>query len=289
MSSDSDVVMEDSSSAAAAAAHPPPNGGASPADSETIAAHAALAPHDSPHPELLPQATPEQKAAAEKKKDEGNVLFGKCKYVAAREAYTAAIDLDPKNPVYYSNRAFCDLKLEEYGSALIDADKAIELDRTFVKAYYRRGAAHLALGKLQDARSDFRTVTKLKPGDKDAQTKLKDTEKQIYAAAFRKAIEGEATKPASETLAGSLEHMTVEDSYQGPRYVRGAIDLKFVTDLMEHFKNQRRLPKKYVYEILMDVLKVFQALPTMLEIEVAPEKKFTVCGDVHGQVSDRYT
>jgi serine/threonine-protein phosphatase 5 len=123
-----------------------------------------------------------------------------------------AIELSPRQPAYYSNRAFCELKLEEYGSALMDADRAIELDRTFIKAYYRRGAAHLALGKYKDARGDFKTVVKIKPSDKDAQNKLKECEKAIYAAAFNEAIAGVPRKPASETVGDQIAEMTIESS-----------------------------------------------------------------------------
>ena len=33
------------------------------------------------------------------------------------------------------------------GYAITDADKAIELDRTYLKAYYRRADANMALGR----------------------------------------------------------------------------------------------------------------------------------------------
>ena len=96
-----------------------------------------------------------------------------------------------------------------------------------MKAYYRRGAAHMALGKTKEARLDFKTVVKLKPSDKDAQSKLKECEKAIYAAAFSKAIEGEKRKPASETV--DVRDMTVEESYTGPRYVSGKSQKKQTT------------------------------------------------------------
>ena len=35
------------------------------------------------------------------------------------------------------NRAFAQLKAENYGSAIVDADAALAIDPTFVKAYYR--------------------------------------------------------------------------------------------------------------------------------------------------------
>jgi len=60
-----------------------------------------------------PDPTPEAKAQAEALKAEGNKLFAACKFSQARDKYTEAIELDPKNAALFSNRAFCDLKLEE--------------------------------------------------------------------------------------------------------------------------------------------------------------------------------
>jgi serine/threonine-protein phosphatase 5 len=70
-------------------------------------------------------------------------------YDEAVEGYTQAISFDPYNPIYYSNRSVSYLKLELYGSALEDAVKATELDPKFVKGYYRRASAHMALGNLK--------------------------------------------------------------------------------------------------------------------------------------------
>ena len=257
-----------------------------PQDMATLASEAAKSPSEKAHPELLSSPTPEAQAAAEAEKERGNALFAACKFNLAREAYTKAIDLSPRVPAYWSNRAFCELKLEEYGSALLDADKAIELDRSFIKAYYRRGAAHMALGKMKEARLDFKTVVKLKPSDKDAQSKLKECEKTIYAAAFAAAIEGEKRPPASQTAKESVKDMQVESGYSGPRYTPGAIDLSFVRGLMDLYKSQKRLPRKYIYEILMDIIPLLRSLPTLVDIDIPAGAKFTVCGDVHGQFWD---
>jgi hypothetical protein len=53
----------------------------------------------------------------------------------AVEAYTEAIDFDATNAVYYSNRAFCFIKLESFGLAIIDATKGIEVVRSRVVAH----------------------------------------------------------------------------------------------------------------------------------------------------------
>ena len=77
------------------------------------------------------------------------------------------------------NRAQANLKLENYGSAMADADEALKLDPRFTKAYYRRGSALVALARYKEARSDFVKVTKLEPNAKDAVVKLAECDKMI--------------------------------------------------------------------------------------------------------------
>jgi len=54
-------------------------------------------------------------------------------YDEAIRLYTEAISLNPKSAVYYANRSFAQLRMENYGYALDDASKAIENDRKYVK------------------------------------------------------------------------------------------------------------------------------------------------------------
>jgi len=61
------------------------------------------------------------------------IPFSARKYSQAIDLYTQAIELNSGNAVYYSNRAFAHLRLEEYGSAIQDATKAIEVDPKYSK------------------------------------------------------------------------------------------------------------------------------------------------------------
>ena len=81
----------------------------------------------------------EDKAAAEKHKQEGNALMSSKQYDKAINAYTEATKLDPSNPVYYSNRAAAHSSKGDHLTAAVDAEKAIELDPKFTKGYSRLG------------------------------------------------------------------------------------------------------------------------------------------------------
>ena len=56
-------------------------------------------------------------------------------FTEAVEGYTKAIALNPTNAVYYANRAAAHIHLENFGFALADASKAIELDPKYTKVY----------------------------------------------------------------------------------------------------------------------------------------------------------
>ncbi|KAI8972084.1 hypothetical protein BDB01DRAFT_811311 [Pilobolus umbonatus] len=81
------------------------------------------------------------KEEAEKHKIAGNRLFSEKRYEEAIKEYSLAIIQDSTERVYYTNRALCYSKLEKYDDVIVDCRKAIELDPSFVKAYYLIGQA----------------------------------------------------------------------------------------------------------------------------------------------------
>jgi tetratricopeptide (TPR) repeat protein len=56
-------------------------------------------------------------------------------FAEAARGYTEAIELNPNNAVYYANRAAAHIHLENFGCALADASKAIELDPKYIKVW----------------------------------------------------------------------------------------------------------------------------------------------------------
>lgn len=79
------------------------------------------------------------KAEAEKLKAKGNSLMSSKDYSGAIDSYTEAISLDGSNAVYYSNRAAAYSSQNDHALAITDAERAIEIDSSFAKAYHRLG------------------------------------------------------------------------------------------------------------------------------------------------------
>lgn len=72
------------------------------------------------------------------------------KYDEALECYNKSLELK-EDPVLYSNRAAVLLKLNKFAEAEVDCSKAISLDYTYAKAYYRRGMARMELKMYTEA------------------------------------------------------------------------------------------------------------------------------------------
>ncbi|KAH0654585.1 hypothetical protein KY289_032263 [Solanum tuberosum] len=223
---------------------------------------------------------------AEELKQLANEAFKGHKYSQAIDLYTQAIELNGENAVYYANRAFAHSKLEEYGSAIHDGTRAIEIDPRYSKGYYRRGAAYLAMGKFKDALKDFQQVKKLCPNDPDAAKKLKECEKAVMKLKFEEAI----SVPESQrrSVADSIDYhsIEVEPQYAGARIEGDVVTLDFVKKMLDDFKNQKNLHKRYAYQIVLQTREMLRALPSLVDIVVPEGKHFTVCGDVHGQFYD---
>lgn len=204
------------------------------------------------------------------------------------DLYTRAIELQP-SAVYLSNRAFAYTRLEQYGSAIADATAALELDASYVKAYYRRGSARLLLGKFDTAVKDFRAVAKARPNDPDARKKLKECEAAVRKAKFEAAIAAEEAEEEPVSTSIVPADIIVEDGYTGPRLEgdgENVVTLAFVKHLMEEFKSQKKLHQRYCLEILLQVKEILAAHATLMDIPVPEGTHFTVCGDVHGQFYD---
>ena len=136
--------------------------------------------------------------------------------------------------------------------------------------------------------------------------KLAECEKTIKRINFEKAIAVDDPPSPSEGLEidkmgkesfNSMESLSsvmliyvavVEDSYDGARLAEG-VDMtpEFITDMIERFKNGKKLHKKFVYHIIVKAKDTFKAEPTMPDITVNKGNKLTICGDTHGKLSPK--
>lgn len=100
---------------------------------------------------------------ANKYKEQGNAAFKVGDHSKAIEYYTYATELDPKNPIFFTNRSTAYFKMEKYAKSLRDANKAIKLDQNWAKGYYRKGMVLMKQDDFKGALPCLEKASKLKP------------------------------------------------------------------------------------------------------------------------------
>eukprot|EP01128_Nolandella_sp_AFSM9_P003309 TRINITY_DN140_c1_g1_i1.p1 TRINITY_DN140_c1_g1~~TRINITY_DN140_c1_g1_i1.p1 ORF type:complete len:484 (+),score=111.14 TRINITY_DN140_c1_g1_i1:1710-3161(+) len=232
----------------------------------------------------------------EREKATGNRFFKEGQFQPAVVHYSLAIDaLPPPSPetaaaaaILYSNRAFANLKMENFGLVLSDAEKAIELNPGYAKGYYRRASANYVLEHFKKARDDYAKVIQLNPKDKGARLKLKTCKQTLRHIAFSQAISSEHER-VYKCVTTETSRMAVEETYEGPHLPKEGVTLEFVDELRSHFENQKNLHRTYCLRLLQSMFQYLKTQPNIVEVsldDLEDDGKFTVCGDVHGQYYD---
>lgn len=115
--------------------------------------------------------------SADEYKAEGNKFFAAKEFDKAIEQFTNAIEASElPNHVLYSNRSACYASLKNFGKALEDAEKCVEINATWAKGYNRVGAAQYGLGNLDDAQVSYSKALELDPANAMAKSGLSAVE-----------------------------------------------------------------------------------------------------------------
>ncbi|XP_040893094.1 hsp70-Hsp90 organizing protein 1-like isoform X2 [Toxotes jaculatrix] len=114
----------------------------------------------------------EMKRRGEVLTEQGIQMFGQGRFSQAVDVFTEAIHCDPKDHRFYGNRSHCYWCLEQYSSALTDAQRSIELAPDWPKGYFRKGCALMGLKRYSEAEKAMEQVLELDPHIKEASNKL---------------------------------------------------------------------------------------------------------------------
>lgn len=135
--------------------------------------------------------------------------------------------------------------------------------------------------KSREALKDFKTVVQKAPHDRDAKLKLAECEKLVRRVEFEKAIEVADAPSAFEGL--DIDSFVVEKEYDGVQ-LGSEMTQEFIDDMIERFKNGKKIHKKYAFQIVKKAFEIVYDEPTMVEVGVKEGTKLTVCGDTHGMI-----
>lgn len=103
--------------------------------------------------------------------------------------------------VCYANMSMCKNNMGKTEEAAADADKAIALDPTYVKAYYRAGTAYHKLKRWEEAKAALLKGIEMKPDDKEMVALMDKVQAAIVrgepAAASSKAVPKPSKQPTT--------------------------------------------------------------------------------------------
>lgn len=144
-------------------------------------------------------------------KNKGNQFFKAKDYPQAIEFYSKAIEAEPKNQVYYSNRSAAYLANNELNKAWSDGVSAINLKPDWKKGYFRAATALQGLKRYGDAYNTVqRGLAKLN-NDKDLTAKLAELEPHL-------------TVPERYKYKGNYEFQITHDYTAAIKWYEKAVD-----------------------------------------------------------------
>ena len=126
-------------------------------------------------------------ASASKLRNAGDTAFSKGDHKAAIKFYSQAIKAEPKNEKNYYKRFRVYLRKKQYGKALRDIEKSVEVNGDFMQGRVQRGRVLQTVGRCGDAVSTYMEVLQMDPADKTATRELPRVQKCAASVAEAKA------------------------------------------------------------------------------------------------------
>ncbi|GAB4841271.1 hypothetical protein Ancab_022003 [Ancistrocladus abbreviatus] len=146
-------------------------------------------------------------SAAIELKEKGNefVKMGKKHYSDAIDCYTRAINQkvfsESETSILFANRAHVNLLLGNNRRALEDAEQAIKLSPTNIKAFYRAAKASLSLEMLREAKSHCEKGLELSPDNEEVKKLTRQTDIRLSEHKRHEAEVASALRAAKNLVA----------------------------------------------------------------------------------------
>lgn len=152
-----------------------------------------------PKIEATPVATPKPPDFAFYQ-NRANANFVMGEYDTAIVDYNKAIELNSKEPAIYFSRGLAHFNNKSFTPAIADFDKVIELDPKEGSAYFKRGNALEKIGNFEKALTDYQKAVELEPDNEPAKNAL-----QKLQAALPKTTPATTTPTPGKTAAQTPE------------------------------------------------------------------------------------
>ncbi|KAJ1701418.1 hypothetical protein LUZ63_001197 [Rhynchospora breviuscula] len=139
-----------------------------------------------PENDLLPQmgditkeVSEEDRDTAQMHKSKASEALSEGNLEEAVNQLTMAILLNPTSAILYATRASVFVKMKKPNAAIVDANRALEINPDSAKGYKSRGMAKAMLGEWEEAASDLHQAAKL-DYDEEINAVLKKVEPNVH-------------------------------------------------------------------------------------------------------------
>lgn len=181
-------------------------------------------------------------------KEAGNNFLKNKQFDEAIKAYTEAINLEPTDHVFFSNRSAAYLSKGEAMSALNDGSRCITLSPNWPKGYSRKGAALHALRRYDEAIETYEAGLKIAPTDDGLKSGL---------AEVQKVKESASSAPSSNPMGGLFSPQMLAKLAGHPKFGPKLADKHFMMKLnMAQQNPQMLMSDPEMMEVLSAILGV---------------------------------
>jgi stress-induced-phosphoprotein 1 len=175
-------------------------------------------------------------AKAAEEKEAGNALFKEGKWVEAMRKYSEAIKRNPSDPetshIYYSNRGNCYIRMNEMNLAIEDFDKCIELNPKYPKAYLNKAHIKFAQKEYQKVMPIYEQVLAMEDVDEDSKKKAQEglqrtvqaiQQMQSTGADEEQLRRAQADPEIQQILGDPMVQQVLRDFKDNPQYAQQAM------------------------------------------------------------------
>ncbi|XP_061599066.1 tetratricopeptide repeat protein 31-like isoform X2 [Cololabis saira] len=142
----------------------------------------------------------------------GNRLAAAGQFETAVNCFTDAIKFNPREFKLFGNRSLCYERLQQYKSALRDADVALSMEPKWIKGLFRKGKALCGLKRYYEASLIYKEVLTLESKSAEAAQELKRAQTlHLMEMGFTWAQSSEALKTHA-TLEEAVEALFAADA-----------------------------------------------------------------------------
>jgi stress-induced-phosphoprotein 1 len=163
-------------------------------------------------------------------KERGNAFFREAKYPEAIAEYEEAVKRDPKNAPFRNNLAAAYLKMGLFNDAKREVEKSLDLDKTYVKAWAKKGDIEVYMKEYHKAMDSYKAGMQIEPdnslckaGLQSVMTKIYNEQSSDSADSAERRAHAMADPEIQAILASAEIQQLLKDMQENPAYAQKAM------------------------------------------------------------------